>query len=489
MKTKITILLTVLASIFALGMKTLSYSPNAVYRVYLNGKSLGLIKSKTSLEKYIDKMQTELKNKYKVNKVYAPEGLKIEKELTYNNNIMSTKKIYEKIQKESDFTLDGYKITIKPYNSSDKKKKSRIIYVIDKKIFTDSVDNTVKSFVSKTDYNTYSKNKTQTIKDTGKIIENIRIGNKITIKKEKIPANKKIYTDEDSLSKFLLFGDNVNESKYTIKEGDTIEDVAFNNKMSIDEFLIINPNYSSASALLYPGAEVNIGILSPEISIVEEDKVVAYQDKNYQTETIEKNDQYTSYNKVITAGVKGKDKVTQRITKVNGETTNINTLATEEIVPAQNEVVEKGTKAYGGENVASGYGDVVATKGEWGWPATCSSISSPFGYRWGMLHDGTDIAGCGYGSNIFAAQSGTVATVSERWPDGKYVIINHNNGYYSIYGHLSGYNVREGQQVTKGQVIAFMGQTGWATGVHVHFGIWKGYPYKGGQVYNAMSFY
>ena len=117
MKTKITILLTVLASIFALGMKTLSYSPNAVYRVYLNGKSLGLIKSKTSLEKYIDKMQTELKNKYKVNKVYAPEGLKIEKELTYNNNIMSTKKIYEKIQKESDFTLDGYKITIKPYNS------------------------------------------------------------------------------------------------------------------------------------------------------------------------------------------------------------------------------------------------------------------------------------------------------------------------------------------------------------------------------------
>ena len=259
--------------------------------------------------------------------------------------------------------------------------------------------------------------------------------------------------------------------------------------MSIDEFLIINPNYSSASALLYPGAEVNIGILSPEISIVEEDKVVAYQDKNYQTETIEKNDQYTSYNKVITAGVKGKDKVTQRITKVNGETTNINTLATEEIVPAQNEVVEKGTKAYGGENVASGYGDVVATKGEWGWPATCSSISSPFGYRWGMLHDGTDIAGCGYGSNIFAAQSGTVATVSERWPDGKYVIINHNNGYYSIYGHLSGYNVREGQQVTKGQVIAFMGQTGWATGVHVHFGIWKGYPYKGGQVYNAMSFY
>ena len=54
-----------------------------------------------------------------------------------------------------------------------------------------------------------------------------------------------------------------------------------------------------------------------------------------------------------------------------------------------------------------GYGSVIPTKGQWGWPATCSSVSSPFGWRWGVLHDGTDIAGCGYGSNIFAAQSGT----------------------------------------------------------------------------------
>ena len=78
-----------------------------------------------------------------------------------------------------------------------------------------------------------------------------------------------------------------------------------------------------------------------------------------------------------------------------------------------------GAGGYGG----AGYGGTVATKGEWGWPATCQTVSSPFGYRWGVLHDGTDIAGCGYGSNIFAAQSGTVVKTSYKYDNGIYVII------------------------------------------------------------------
>lgn len=490
-KNKIILPLLIGASVFSLGMKNMSLTPHTAYRVYLYGKSIGLIKSKSSLEKYIDKMQSSLKAKYNVNKVYAPEGLKIEKEITYDDNITSTTKIYDKIKNSTSFTLDGYKITIRPYGD-DKKKKSKIIYVLDKNVFKDGIDTTVKSFVSKADYNTYSKNKKQTIKDVGKIVENIYIGNKITIKKAKIPADKKIYTDEDSLSKFLLFGNNNdnNISKYVTKEGDTIEDVAFNNKMSTDEFLIINPNFTSSSALLYPGQEVNIGVLKPEISIVEQDKVVAYQEKNFTTKTEEDGSKLTNYSEVKQKGVKGKDKVTQNVTKVNGETINIETTSEEEITPAIEEIVVKGTKSalqYG--NVTSGYGAVVATKGEWGWPATCNTISSPFGYRWGTLHDGTDIAGCGFGSNIFAAQAGTVVTVKSHPVNGKYIVINHNNGYYSLYAHLSGFNVREGQNVSKGEVIGFMGRTGAATGVHLHFAIWHGYPYRGGKALNAMSFY
>jgi murein DD-endopeptidase MepM/ murein hydrolase activator NlpD len=126
-----------------------------------------------------------------------------------------------------------------------------------------------------------------------------------------------------------------------------------------------------------------------------------------------------------------------------------------------------------------------------GWPATCSTVSSGFGWRWGALHDGTDIAGCGYGSNIFAAESGEVVTVGYKYDNGQYITIRHDNGYYTMYAHLcSGCTyVKTGERVQRGQPIGGMGQTGFATGVHLHYAIWTGPPYAGGTALNAMNFY
>jgi len=102
-----------------------------------------------------------------------------------------------------------------------------------------------------------------------------------------------------------------------------------------------------------------------------------------------------------------------------------------------------------------------------------------------------DIAGCGYGSNIFAIESGTVVAASYRYDNGQYVTIKHDNGYYAIYAHLcSGcMNVKVGDRVQRGQVIGGMGQTGYATGVHLHIGIWTGPPYAGGTAVNPAIFY
>lgn len=114
-----------------------------------------------------------------------------------------------------------------------------------------------------------------------------------------------------------------------------------------------------------------------------------------------------------------------------------------------------------------------------------------FLYRLGVLHDGTDIAGCGYGSNIFAARSGTVVQSSYKYDNGEFITIDHHDGYYSMYAHMvsGSRRVRVGDYVEKGQVIGSMGRTGAATGVHLHFSIWRGYPYRGGRALNAMSFY
>lgn len=493
-KNKIFPFLIIIVSIFSLGMKKLEMTPKTVYHVYLEGKSIGLLESKKALEEYIDREQEHLKEKYNVKKVYTPDNLDIKKEITYSDDISTTKEIYEKIKDNSSFMIDGYEIYIKKTNtnSTDVKKadtKNKRIYVIDKKIFTKSIDQTVKSFIALEDYNTYKSNKKQKIKDTGKIIENIYIQNDITIKKGKIPTDKEIYTDVNELSKYLLFGTTTNEATYTIQDGDTISEIAYNNKMSNEEFLIINPEFKNENALLYSGQVVNIGILNPQVNIVEEDEVVAIEEKKYQTETRYDNSKYVGYEQVTQAGVNGSNKVTQKIQKINGETTNIVTMSTEEITPAINEIIVKGGKesSYGGGGVMGGA--PVATAGSWGWPASCNSISSPFGYRWGVLHDGTDIAGCGYNSPIFAAQAGTVVKVAYKYDNGKYIIINHNNGYYSLYAHLATQTVSEGTTVARGQVIGGMGRTGFATGVHLHYSIWQGYPYYGGRVLNAMSMY
>ena len=87
-------------SIYAkmIGINDYKNNPKEVYRVYLEGKSLGLIDSKSKLEKYIDSKQEELKNKYNVKKVYAPSDLKIVKEITYDEEIKNIEDIVQNHQ-------------------------------------------------------------------------------------------------------------------------------------------------------------------------------------------------------------------------------------------------------------------------------------------------------------------------------------------------------------------------------------------------------
>ena len=73
-----------------------------VYNVYLDGKLVGAVKSKDSLEKYIDEEQKELKKEFNVNKVYIPNGIDIEKCVTHKAKILSEKQIYDKIKHQDD---------------------------------------------------------------------------------------------------------------------------------------------------------------------------------------------------------------------------------------------------------------------------------------------------------------------------------------------------------------------------------------------------
>ena len=84
-------------------------------------------------------------------------------------------------------------------------------------------------------------------------------------------------------------------------------------------------------------------------------------------------------------------------------------------------------------------------------------------------HNGEDI-GAPSGTPILAADSGTVVTNTYNAGGyGNYVVINHGNGYATLYGHMSSSAVTLGQTVAKGQVIGYVGSTGLTTGPHLHF--------------------
>lgn len=114
-------------------------------------------------------------------------------------------------------------------------------------------------------------------------------------------------------------------------------------------------------------------------------------------------------------------------------------------------------------------------------------VSSEYGYRWGSLHKGLDIAGGSIaGASACASKAGTVIAVStsctHNYPKdsnccgngyGNYVIISHDGTYSTLYGHMQAVYVSVGDYVSAGQVIGAVGCTGFSTGYHLHFEIWE----------------
>ena len=134
----------------------------------------------------------------------------------------------------------------------------------------------------------------------------------------------------------------------------------------------------------------------------------------------------------------------------------------------------------GGGGSSSGGGGSVTGTGSFTWPCpSCTYITSRVGYRWHPVsgqwkyHSGLDI-GAAYGASIVAADGGTVTIAGVNGGYGNCVMIDHGNGYYTLYGHMSSIAVSVGQSVSKGATIGYVGSTGVSTGPHLHFEIRQG---------------
>ncbi len=113
---------------------------------------------------------------------------------------------------------------------------------------------------------------------------------------------------------------------------------------------------------------------------------------------------------------------------------------------------------------------------------TSFRFTSPFGRRWGRMHEGIDLAGA-YGSPIYATGDGVVVKAGWHSGYGQMVELRHPYGLSTLYGHLSEIKVSVGQKVSRGDRIGDMGNTGRSTGTHLHYEV-----HVGSEPINPMSF-
>ena len=175
---------------------------------------------------------------------------------------------------------------------------------------------------------------------------------------------------------------------------------------------------------------------------------------------------------IIQNGENGLERLTIKTKKINGTTDYAETIGKEELKPMIPKIVLVGSKYQ--SNVGGAY---------WSWPTESGwIITSNYAWRYSPFsgtrehHKALDVSGPGYGSQIYAVNNGTVETAGWHYSYGNYVVINHNNGYYTLYAHMAWLNTRTGATVGRGQVIGYMGSTGDSTGVHLHLEVWVGGP-------------
>ena len=259
-------------------------------------------------------------------------------------------------------------------------------------------------------------------------------------------------------SEQLLSGGTINMS-HIIKTGENVNGVAKVYDVNVKDMTAKNGKHDVND--LKPGDVVNMEkkVAPLEVRTVETGKMS--EAIPYETEKQETKDLYKGESLVAQEGVDGRQIVSGTITKVNGKEVKRNIKHKEVVAQPVKKIVKVGindkpkTASSGSYAVKNGY--VINSNGK-------------FGSRWGRKHEGLDFS-CPTGTPIYAADGGTVTKAATFGGYGNCVIIKHDNGQETLYGHCSKLNVSQGEKVYKGQVIAAVGNTGRSTGAHLHFEI------------------
>jgi murein DD-endopeptidase MepM/ murein hydrolase activator NlpD len=275
---------------------------------------------------------------------------------------------------------------------------------------------------------------------------------------------------QDQLKTLITQG-TLQKEVHTIVQGDTVESIA--KKYGIKrKDVFANNSGITEDTLLKIGQQLIVTARKPLLTVQVITKQSVVEKIPYAIQMVPTDSLYRGDSKVLQEGIDGEKNVIYETTMENNVQTDKKAIQEQIIKQPVDKKVLKGTK------VKPSRGD-----GHFSWPADGGVITSGYGMRWGKMHLGLDIAGTD-DLDIKAADNGVVEMAGSDGTYGNCVIIDHGNGYQTRYAHLSSIKVSPGQVVEKGDALGIMGETGDATGVHLHFEI-----IKDGSTVNPLPFF
>ncbi|GAK41495.1 hypothetical protein TCA2_3986 [Paenibacillus sp. TCA20] len=425
------------------------------YNVYVKGEHIGAIKSENEIAKLYESKTEQLQQQYPDALMQLDiSGVELKEEQAYKPEIDS-----EATLGKLDGLLTGYAEGVKLKIDGkmigivkDQKTADQVIQNVKNKYITAEEEAAQPASKIRT-VAALSSNSSQASEEEQVSLESVELEEQVVLTEVKTDPSK-ILSSEEAIER--LTEGQEQETVYVVKEGDTLSYIAQHHNTTIAALKQLNPELEEDSLRI--GDELTLVLPKPPLTVTTVETVVEEIETEPQVEIRETDELKSGVTKVVREGQTGLKQVEFRITKENGEVVKEEWLGQEVIEASVSKVVLQGTKVTG------------EGSGIFKWPVANATITSGFGERWGKQHKGIDLVG---NRSITASDEGVVTFAGQQSGYGNVIIINHRNGYETVYGHLDSIGVKEGQIVDQGQSIGIMGNTGRSTGTHLHFEIKK----------------
>jgi murein DD-endopeptidase MepM/ murein hydrolase activator NlpD len=404
------------------------------YEYSYHGKVLGVVEDQSDVFSILEVVSEQLSEEHDVNiSINESSDIEFRKVVTVNRDIDNMEEVLNRLTYMKDINVTAYGIFV------DGKRAA----VLPSQVEANGVlAGLLEKFSTASDgvrYESVTFQEDVTVRETSAKLGNLQRASTVAEK--------------------LLAGE-LSEKIHVVGEGELWDSIAKLYGLPVDKLLADNPHIQFREP--NPGEQLSIQQIEPILHIATVEKATYNTAIPHSTERKNNANAYKGIETVQTRGQDGTTQIVARVLRVNGIETDREILKETILSEPVTEVILVGTKP-----IPPTMGD-----GKFINPCPAGRLTSTFGYRWGKLHRGIDLA-CATGSAIRAADGGTVRFAGWNGEQGYTIEINHQNGFVTVYAHCSKLLVGVGAKVYEGQLIARVGSTGYSTGPHLHFEILK----------------